>query len=123
DPRRATGRKGQPPPRMVERLQPGRGDPDHARRRRPVAARRQHGLGDRPAVRVMRHLAALAALLLAAPAAGQARPAWAGVWQGTISRLPVRLCIDARDGAARGSYYYLSELEPIALGEDDGEGG
>lgn len=71
----------------------------------------------------MRHLAALAALLLAAPAAGQDRPAWAGVWQGTISRLPVRLCIDARDGAARGSYYYLSELEPIALGEDDGEGG
>ena len=62
--------------------------------------------------------------MLAAPVAAQDPPAWAGVWAGTIGRLPVRLCIDARDGgAARGSYYYLSQLEPIALGEEDGEGG
>jgi hypothetical protein len=36
----------------------------------------------------------------------------------------VRLCIDSwGDQPARGAYYYLSQLEPIALSEEDGEGG
>jgi hypothetical protein len=65
-----------------------------------------------------------AALALATPATAQDRPAWVGVWQGTVGRSPVRLCIDVwGDGPARGSYYYLSQLEPIALSEEDGEGG
>jgi hypothetical protein len=72
----------------------------------------------------MRWLAALPALLLATPVAAQDKPAWAGVWEGKVGTFPVRLCIDVRgDQPARGSYYYLSQLEPIALTEEDGEGG
>ena len=68
--------------------------------------------------------AALAALLMAAPAAAQETPEWAGVWDGRVGSYPVRLCIDGwGDGPARGAYYYLSQLEPIALSEEDGEGG
>jgi hypothetical protein len=70
-----------------------------------------------------RWLAALPALL-AAPAAAQETPAWIGVWEGRIGTYPVRLCIDVwGDQPARGAYYYLSQLEPIALNEEDGEGG
>ena len=72
----------------------------------------------------MRRLALLAALLLAAPASAQETPAWLGVWEGKVGTYPVRLCIDAWGGqAARGAYYYLSRLEPIAVTEQDGEGG
>ena len=65
----------------------------------------------------------LPALLLAAPAAAQETPEWAGVWDGRVGTYPVRLCIDAHGGPARGAYYYLSRLEPIAITEEDGEGG
>jgi hypothetical protein len=62
--------------------------------------------------------------LLAAPAAAQDTPAWVGVWEGRVGTYPVRLCIDSwGDQPARGAYYYLSQLEPIALSEEDGEGG
>lgn len=72
-----------------------------------------------------RWLAALAALPLAVPAAAQDdKPAWVGVWAGTVGRSPVRLCIDTwGDGNARGAYYYLSVLEPIALSDYDSEQG
>jgi hypothetical protein len=71
----------------------------------------------------MRRLAALLALL-AAPAAAQETPAWVGVWEGRVGNYPVRLCIDVwGEVPARGAYYYLSQLEPIALSEEDGEGG
>jgi hypothetical protein len=71
-----------------------------------------------------RGLAAFVAVLVAAPAGAQDPPGWVGVWEGTVGRSPVRLCIDGLgDGPARGSYYYLSQLEPIALSEEDGEGG
>ena len=71
----------------------------------------------------MRWLAALLALL-ATPAAAQDAPAWAGAWEGRVGTFPVRLCIDSwGDQPARGAYYYLSQLEPIALSEEDGEGG
>lgn len=72
-----------------------------------------------------RWLAACAALALAAPAAAQDKPAWVGVWEGRVGTSPVRLCIDVlgSDGRARGSYYYLSRLEPISLSDDDSEGG
>ena len=73
----------------------------------------------------MRWLAALPALLLVAvPAAAQDKPAWVGVWAGKVGTYPVRLCIDVvGDAPARGAYYYLSQLEPIAITERDGEGG
>jgi hypothetical protein len=64
------------------------------------------------------------ALLVATPAAAQdAAPAWAGVWQGRIGTYPVRVCLDSwgDDVPGRGSYYYLSQLEPISL-TDAGDG-
>ena len=70
----------------------------------------------------MRLLLVVAALLLATPAAAQDRPAWAGVWAGTVGGFPVRLCVDMWDGVPpRGAYYYLSRLEPISLSDDDGD--
>jgi len=72
----------------------------------------------------MRWLAAALALLFAVPATAQDKPEWVGVWEGNVGTYPVRPCIDVwGDGPARGSYYYLSQLEPIALSEEDGEGG
>lgn len=71
----------------------------------------------------MRALLALSALLLAAPIAAQDKPEWAGVWDGRVGTYPVRLCIDAEGGPANGAYYYLSQLEPVAITEEDGEGG
>lgn len=71
----------------------------------------------------MRVAPAILALFLAAPAAAQHKPDWAGVWDGRIGTYPVRLCIDAEGGPASGAYYYRSQLEPIAITEEDGEGG
>jgi hypothetical protein len=72
----------------------------------------------------MRLVAVVLALLLAAPAAAQDKPVWVGLWEGTVGTYPVRLCVDVwSNGPARGSYYYLTRLEPIALSEEDGEGG
>ena len=71
-----------------------------------------------------RILTALVGLLLAAPVSAQDRPAWAGVWEGRVGTSPVRLCIDVwGEGSAHGSYYYLSQLEPISLSDYDSEGG
>lgn len=61
-------------------------------------------------------LLGLAALL--APAAAQAAEdaAWAGVYEGTIGRYPVTVCLQSwGDGSAIGAYYYHSQLEPIRL--------
>ncbi len=72
----------------------------------------------------MRCWVAAVLALLAAPAAAQEAPVWVGVWEGRVGTYPVRLCIDTwGDQPARGAYYYLSQLEPIALSEEDGEGG
>lgn len=71
-----------------------------------------------------RRLLGLLALLLAAPAAAQeAAPSWVGVWQGRVGTFPVRVCLDrwGEDIPGRGSYYYLSRLEPISLA-DAGDG-
>jgi hypothetical protein len=71
----------------------------------------------------MRRLALLA-LLAAAPAQAQDRPEWAGLWEGRVGTFPVRMCLDGAaqvDASGRGSYYYLSRLEPIQLEELGGE--
>ena len=72
----------------------------------------------------MRRWLASVLALLAVPASAQEAPAWIGVWEGRIGTYPVRLCIDSwGDQPARGAYYYLSRLEPIALTEEEGGGG
>lgn len=66
----------------------------------------------------------LAVLVLAAPAQAQDAPEWVGVWEGRVGNAPVRACLDGyADSPGRGAYYYLSRLEPMALNEEDGEGG
>jgi hypothetical protein len=70
----------------------------------------------------MRPLLAALALLAATPSAAQDTPEWAGVWEGRIGSYSVRACFDGfGDGPGRGSYYYLSQLEPISLSEEEGE--
>ena len=63
-------------------------------------------------------------LLLALPASAQeAEPAWVGVWKGRVGTFPVQVCLNrwGDDIPGRGSYYYLSRLEPISL-SDAGDG-
>lgn len=70
---------------------------------------------------IARLLLVAAALAGFAPAHAQDRPAWAGVWEGKIGAYPVMACLDSiGDGPGRGSYYYRSQLEPIALSEEEG---
>lgn len=70
----------------------------------------------------MRWLPALGAALglaIAVPAA--AAPPEDGVWQGKIGTLAVRVCLmDSSASWPRGSYYYLSQLEPIPLSRPEG---
>lgn len=64
----------------------------------------------------------LGAAALLTPAAAQAAEdaAWAGVYEGTIGRYPVTVCLQSwGDGSALGAYYYHSQLKPIRL---DGTG-
>ncbi|KRA84276.1 hypothetical protein [Altererythrobacter sp. Root672] len=70
-------------------------------------------------------MAALLTLgIVAQPAFAQDEPAWVSVWEGQIGTYPVRACLESfGDGPGRGSYYYLSALEPISISEEDGEGG
>ena len=66
----------------------------------------------------MRGWLALLAFAVASPAfaATPPRPAWVGVWQGTIGTLPVRACFFQKSAAGTvGSYYYLSKMAAIAL--------
>lgn len=73
---------------------------------------------------IRRLLLAALALAAAVPAHAQDAPAWVGVWEGKVGTAAVRACLDGYpDTPGRGSYYYLSRLEPISLSEDDGEGG
>ena len=75
-------------------------------------------------MRLLRLLALVLVAPVALPAVAQdePKPAYYGVWKGTIGAYPVMACLD-RDGLgqARGAYYYLSHLSPIGLaGRDDG---
>ncbi|WP_088309485.1 hypothetical protein [Novosphingobium sp. B 225] len=74
----------------------------------------------------MRRLFALLAALVLVPSAAQAAeaPLLDGVWKGTIGTLPVRVCLmDVNASSPRGSYYYLSQMKPIALEKPDGNKG
>lgn len=59
--------------------------------------------------------AMLATAALAAPAQAAEAPAWQGVWQGAIGRLPVRACFADKDHGSDGAYYYLRHLRAIPL--------
>lgn len=68
-------------------------------------------------------ITAILGALFAAPALADAPPpAWEGVWRGTVGTLPVMACLNNNGGEfSRGSYYYLSRMQPIALNhEKDG---
>lgn len=57
--------------------------------------------------------------LLAAPPSPAAPPSLAGVWDGTIGNLPVRVCFNAHEWGMSGGYYYRSRLQAIALEQPD----
>ena len=57
----------------------------------------------------------LAAVALAVPTHAAEGPAWQGVWQGTIGRLPVRACFDDKDYGSQGAYYYTRHQRAIPL--------
>lgn len=65
----------------------------------------------------------LGLVALLAPATGQAAEdaPWAGIYDGTIGRYPVTVCLQSwGEGNALGVYYYHSQLKPIRLdGTDD----
>lgn len=61
-------------------------------------------------------LALLSLFAVSASAQEASEPEWAGVWHGSIGRLPVIVCFDTGyDGGGRGSYYYRKHLLPIPL--------
>jgi len=66
-------------------------------------------------------LAALGATLalLAAPPAAVGPPSLAGVWDGTIGKLPVRVCFNEERFGVSGGYYYRSRLRAIPLQQPD----
>lgn len=53
----------------------------------------------------------------AVQAGGDAKTLAAGLYEGTIGTLAIRVCFD--DGYTTGTYYYLEHLKPIALRPDD----
>lgn len=72
----------------------------------------------------IRTIAALAALALAGAAAtahADAKPAWAGVWHGTIGSSTVQVCLQHTDYEDFGAYYYMRHLQIISLGKLDGK--
>jgi hypothetical protein len=64
-------------------------------------------------------IGSLIALAVAAlqPAAPAPPTGLAGVWEGTVGDLPVRVCFVERDWGAYGAYYYRSRLQLIGLEE------
>jgi hypothetical protein len=57
----------------------------------------------------------------AAAAQAAQPPALAGVWDGKIGNLPVRVCFNQRDWGTFGGYYYRSRLDTIPLQQPDGQ--
>lgn len=44
---------------------------------------------------------------------------WNGVWQGTVGKAEIRLCLQGADNGLTGSYYYTRYLRLISLAVDD----
>lgn len=61
----------------------------------------------------------LAMAIVSQPAAAADAPSLAGVWDGTIGKLPVRVCFNEHDYGMTGGYYYRSHLLAIALQQPD----
>lgn len=62
------------------------------------------------------------ALLLAVAGNCSAQDAWRGIWEGTIGQMPVRVCLDGKDGED-SRYYYLKHGKDILLQRIEGEEG
>ncbi len=61
-------------------------------------------------------------MLLAVAGSCFAQEAWRGIWEGTIGQMPVRVCLDGKDGE-ESRYYYLRYGKDIPLHQSDGEQG
>jgi hypothetical protein len=61
-------------------------------------------------------IALMATSVSASVWAESARPDWVGIWRGTIGKLPVQVCLQARDYGNYGAYFYLKHLGIISLG-------
>jgi hypothetical protein len=57
-----------------------------------------------------------AVLVLPASASAAPRPAWHGIWRGTIGKAAVQVCLQRKDYGDSGAYYYLRYLSIISLG-------
>ncbi len=57
-----------------------------------------------------------AVLVLPASASAAPRPAWHGIWRGTIGNAAVQVCLQHKDYGDSGAYYYLRYLSIISLG-------
>jgi hypothetical protein len=51
--------------------------------------------------------------------ADSSKPDWVGIWRGTVGKLPVQACFQARDYGNIGAYFYLKHLGIISLGPID----
>jgi hypothetical protein len=51
--------------------------------------------------------------------ADTSKPDWVGIWRGTVGKLPVQACFQARDYGSVGAYFYLKHLGIISLGPID----
>jgi hypothetical protein len=52
----------------------------------------------------------------------EAKPAWSGVWQGTLGDNQIRVCVGVAGDADGGAYYYMRHLKFIPLEADKGGG-
>ncbi len=64
-------------------------------------------------------IALIATSVSASVWAENARPDWVGIWRGTIGKLPVQVCLQARDYGNVGAYFYLRNRGIISLGPID----
>lgn len=62
------------------------------------------------------------AMLLAVVGTCSAQDAWRGIWEGTIGQMPVRVCLDGKDGED-SRYYYLKYGKDILLQQSEREEG
>src|SRR5438552_2664053 len=71
--------------------------------------------------RIIAAIAAVAVLMLQpSRALAAAEPSGlGGVWQGTLSGQPIRVCFNQTDWGSFGAYYYQAHLQTISLQQSD----